>query len=141
MGDKASAKACFEPAHAIYQEQLVRKRHQSYPFPFFLWSLIKFCLLCFPNTNECTHTQGSDHPSTVDLNRLLQEVRTALEIHAFHSADEGGEVNCQGDDEGPDSIEASFPSDLPAATQNNSPIPSPPASRRESAASSAGKAF
>jgi hypothetical protein len=67
--------------------------------------------------------QGVEHPSTADLNRLLQDIRTALEIHAFDS--DGEEA---GMDLGPDSIEGRFPSMLPTASPN-SPIPSPPASR------------
>jgi hypothetical protein len=77
----------------------------------------------------------------------MQEVRTALEIHAFDSE--------QGEEAAPDSIEASFPAVLPAAgryvirlvhttytlclrsglnkvvllSDRNSPIPSPPQSR------------
>jgi hypothetical protein len=38
----------------------------------------------------------------------VQEIRTALEIHAFDSGSEQGEA-------APDSIEASFPSVLPSA--------------------------
>jgi len=67
--------------------------------------------------------------------RLLQEVRTALEIHTFEGPEGEDDYDHLGGGGGGgyiDSIEARFPTDLAAPITSNSPIPSPPGSNRAS---------
>lgn len=79
--------------------------------------------------------QGHEHPSTANLMRVLCDVRTALEIHAFDSGEGDGDLNNDHDGE---SIEARFPNPLlsPPFGSTNSPIPTPPFSQRTAIAES-----